>query len=184
MLRLTIISILLSSLGFSQNEEIKIAKVEVKGHKVTSKKTIIFTAGLREGQTITTADFPRAIKRLWQLNLFQDIQIHFNEETKEGLSITIEVKENFVLGKINYNGNKKVKDRKLNEEVELSTGQRIKPNTIYNTKELIRDIYAEKGSQDCKTPFIAASIASLWFTSSTYSLLILSKTSLNKSIFL
>ena len=71
MLRLTIICILLSSLGFSQNEEIKIAKVEVEGNEVTSKKTIIFTAGLREGQTITTADFPRAIKRLWQLNLFQ-----------------------------------------------------------------------------------------------------------------
>ena len=60
MLRLIIISVLLSSLGFSQNEEIKIAKVEVEGNEVTSKKTIIFTAGLREGQTITTADFPRA----------------------------------------------------------------------------------------------------------------------------
>ncbi len=70
MLRLIIISILFFSFSLSQNEEIKIAKVEVKGHKVTSKKTIIFTAGLREGQTITTADFPRAIKRLWQLNLF------------------------------------------------------------------------------------------------------------------
>ena len=145
MLRLIIISILLSSLGFSQNEEIKIAKVEVEGNEVTSKKTIIFTAGLREGQTITTADFPRAIKRLWQLNLFQDVQIHFNEETEEGLSITIEIKENFVLGEINYKGNKKVKDRKLKEEIELSTGQRIKPNTIHNTKELIREIYAEKG---------------------------------------
>ena len=145
MLRLIIISILLSSLGFSQSEEIKIAKVEVEGNEVTSKKTIIFTAGLREGQTIKTADFPRAIKRLWQLNLFQDVQIHFNEETEEGLSITIEIKENFVLGEINYEGNKKVKDRKLKEEIELSTGQRIKPNTIHNTKELIREIYAEKG---------------------------------------
>ena len=125
MFRLTIISILLSSLGFSQNEEIKIAKVEVDGNKVTSKKTIIFTSGLREGQTITTADFPRAIKRLWQLNLFQDVQIHFNAETEEGLYITITVKENFVLGEIIYKGNKKIKDRKLKEEIELSTGQRL-----------------------------------------------------------
>ena len=89
MLRLTIIIILLSSLGVSQNEEIKIAKVEVDGNEVTSKKTIIFTSGLMEGQTITTADFPRAIKRLWQLNLFQDVQIHFNEETEEGLSLSL-----------------------------------------------------------------------------------------------
>ena len=40
MLRLTIISILLYSLGFSQNEEIKIAKVEVDGNEVTSKKPL------------------------------------------------------------------------------------------------------------------------------------------------
>ena len=65
MLRSILITILLFSLSFSQNEEIKIAKVEVEGNQITSKKTIIFTAGLREGQTITTADFPRAIKRLW-----------------------------------------------------------------------------------------------------------------------
>ena len=50
----------------SGNDQIKLVEVNVKGHQVTSEKTIIFTAGLRQGQTITTADFPRAIKRLWQ----------------------------------------------------------------------------------------------------------------------
>ena len=95
----------------SGNDQIKLVEVNVKGHQVTSEKTIIFTAGLRQGQTITTADFPRAIKRLWQLGLFQDVQIHFNEETEEGLSITIEVRENFILGEITYEGNKKIKNR-------------------------------------------------------------------------
>ena len=84
------------------NDQIKLVQVDVKGHQVTSEKTIVFTAGLRQGQTITTADFPRAIKRLWQLGLFQDVQIHFNEETEEGLSITIAVEENFILGEIKY----------------------------------------------------------------------------------
>ena len=88
------------------NDQIKLVQVDVKGHQVTSEKTIIFTAGLRQGQTITTADFPRAIKRLWQLGLFQDVQIHFNEETEEGLSITIAVEENFILGEIKYQGSK------------------------------------------------------------------------------
>ncbi len=127
------------------NDQIKLVQVDVKGHQVTSEKTIIFTAGLRQGQTITTADFPRAIKRLWQLGLFQDVQIHFNEETEEGLSITIAVEENFILGEIKYQGNKKIKDRKFNDEIDLSTGQRIKPNTIHRTKEFIRELYSEKG---------------------------------------
>ena len=146
MLRL-LIFIFSLCIAYSQggNDQIKLVEVNVKGHQVTSEKTIIFTAGLRQGQTITTADFPRAIKRLWQLGLFQDVQIHFNEETEDGLSITIEVRENFILGEITYEGNKKIKDRKFNDEISLSTGQRIKPNTVHRTEEFIRELYAEKG---------------------------------------
>ena len=96
----SIILFLALAFGYSQgmNDDIQLAQVRVSGNAITSENTIIFTAGLREGQTITPADFPRAIKRLWQLGLFQDIQIQYDEETDEGLSLTIIVKENFILG--------------------------------------------------------------------------------------
>jgi outer membrane protein insertion porin family len=129
----------------TQDEIIKIAKVSVVGNVATSENTILFTAGLREGQTITPADFPRAIKRLWQLGLFQDVQIKYDEESDEGLSLSINVKENYILGQIVYKGNKKIKDRKFDDEITLSKGQRIKPNTIRETKELIRNLYIDKG---------------------------------------
>jgi len=127
------------------NEQIKIAKTNVTGNIATSENTIIFTAGLRSGQTVTSADFPRAIKRLWQLGLFQDIQLEYNEETQDGLFLTINVKENFILGDIIYEGNKKVKDRKLNDEISVTSGQRIKPNTLNEISKVIRKVYAEKG---------------------------------------
>ncbi|MEC9455944.1 MAG: outer membrane protein assembly factor BamA, partial [Candidatus Neomarinimicrobiota bacterium] len=143
----SIILFLVLAFGYSQemNDDINLVQVRVSGNVITSENTIIFTAGLREGQTITPADFPRAIKRLWQLGLFQDIQIQYDEETNEGLSLTIIVKENFILGEIKYEGNKKLKDRKFEEEITLAKGQRIKPNTLHETEESIRRIYAEKG---------------------------------------
>ena len=79
------------------------------------------------------------------MGLFQDVQIHYDEETEDGLSMVIEVKENFILGDVLYEGNKKIKDRKFNDEISLSTGQRIKPNTVHHTEESIRKLYAEKG---------------------------------------
>ena len=108
----SIILFLTLAFGYSQgmNDDIKLAQVRVSGNGITSENTIVFTAGLREGQTITPADFPRAIKKLWQLGLFQDIQIQYDEETNEGLSLTIIVKENLILGEIKYEGNKKLKD--------------------------------------------------------------------------
>ena len=133
------------SFAQSQSDDIKIADVKVKGNQITSEKTIVFTAGLKEGGNIKPTDFPRAVKRLWQLGLFQDVQIVYDEQTNDGVSLIIKVKENFVLGEIQYNGNKKIKDNKIEDEINISTGQRIKPNTLNSVKKIIKALYAEKG---------------------------------------
>ena len=132
---------------FSQDkkDEIIITEVTVQGNLSTSKNTIIFTAGLRKGQNVSISDFPRAVKRLWQLGLFQDVQIKIDEETSDGLSIIIKVKENYILGDIVFNGNKKIKNKKFDDEIKLSSGQRIKPSTLMDVEKLIRLLYADKG---------------------------------------
>ena len=141
------IFILSLTLGIAQGipADITLVSVNVEGNAVTSENTILFTAGLREGQTISQAEFPRAIKRLWQLGLFQDIQLRYDNETDEGLSLTILVKENFILGDLSYDGNKKIKDRKFEDEVSLSKGQRLRPNTLHETAKKIKELYEEKG---------------------------------------
>ena len=147
MKNLTFKILIFFNLIYSQNpvDKVKIGKVGVIGNKTTSENTIIFTAGLREGETVSSADFPRAIKRLWQLGLFQDIQIHYDRETEIGVHLIIEVKENFVLGEIKFMGNKKIKDRKFEDELNITKGQRIKPNTLTELSKEIKEIYMEKG---------------------------------------
>ena len=138
--------ILTCQLLSAQNpNKIVLAKVDVVGNTNTSKNTIIFTSGLREGQLVNPTDFPRAIKRLWQLGLFQDIQIEYEKETEDGLFLVIKVIENYILGDIKYEGNKKIKESKFEEELGLTRGQRLKPNTLHITKNRIEKLYAEKG---------------------------------------
>ncbi|MEC9050295.1 MAG: outer membrane protein assembly factor BamA [Candidatus Neomarinimicrobiota bacterium] len=141
------IFILSFTFGIAQGipSDITLVSVNVEGNSVTSENTILFTAGLREAQTISQAEFPRAIKRLWQLGLFQDIQLRYDNETDEGLSLTIMVKENFILGDLSYDGNKKIKDRKFEDEISLSKGQRLRPNTLHETAKKIKELYEEKG---------------------------------------
>ena len=131
--------------GQAPQPDIHLVNVQVEGNVLTSENTIIFTAGLRMGQDVSPTEFPRAIKRLWQLGLFQDIQIRYDDETEEGLSLTIVVKENLILGSLKFEGNQKIKDSKLEDELSLSSGQRIKPNTPHETAEKIKNLYAEKG---------------------------------------
>jgi len=53
---------------FSQsNQEFILDDVKVEGNIIASSNTIIFTSGLRKGLTVSSTEFPRAIKRLWQL---------------------------------------------------------------------------------------------------------------------
>ena len=141
-----IYSITLISILFSQASQSFILKdVKVEGNVVSSVNTIIFTSGLRKGLNITTAEFPRAIKRLWQLGLFDDVQIRYDDEKNNEISITIVVTESSVVGEVLYRGNRKIKDSKFVEELEISSGQRIKPNMLHQKVKKMKKLYAEKG---------------------------------------
>ncbi|NOZ74043.1 MAG: hypothetical protein GXO90_01505, partial [FCB group bacterium] len=141
----TVLGLFFCVLWAQDNQEIKLKSVSVSGNSMTSESMITYTAGLRPGSTVSAGEFTRAVKRLWQLGIFRDIQIVLNAEDPDGLDITIQVEENPVLGAITYDGNKKLKDSKFEEELDLKVGQRIKPNTIHDAVEDIKDLYAEDG---------------------------------------
>ena len=64
-------------------------EVQVLGNTSTSNNMVLYSAGLQKGQTVTAEDFRRAVKRLWDLGVFSDVQIEFNNESSDGISITI-----------------------------------------------------------------------------------------------
>ena len=142
LVRLIVISFVIVA---GAQQEIILKDVQVEGNIISSSNTIIFTSGLRKGLSVSSSEFPRAVKRLWQLGLFDDIQIRFDNEDEEGLSLTIIVKESSVLGDVHYKGNRKIKISKFEEELNLVTGQRIKPNLLHDKIKAIKDLYAEKG---------------------------------------
>ena len=123
----------------------KLKEVRVEGNVATSQNMVLYTAGLKDGQEVSTEDFRRAVKRLWELGVFSNIQIHFDGETPEGILISIEVEESPVLGEVIFNGNKKIKDKKFKSELAYQRGMRIKPNFITKTIKKMKGMYKEKG---------------------------------------
>ena len=109
MRNIVIIFLIFTALFAQPNQEFMLKDVSVEGNVVSTANTIIFTSGLRKGAKISSAEFPRAIKRLWQLGLFDDVQIKYDEETDNEVSITIVVLESNIIGNVKYNGNKKIK---------------------------------------------------------------------------
>ena len=123
----------------------KLKEVRVEGNKETSENMVLYTAGLQAGQDVSTEDFRRAVKRLWELGVFSNIQIHFEGDSPEGILISIEVEESLVFGKVIFKGNKKLKDRKFKEEISFQRGMRIKPNFMTKTINKMKNMYMEDG---------------------------------------
>ena len=123
----------------------KLNEINIDGNFATSENMVLYTAGLQKGQEVSSEDFRRAVKRLWELGVFNDIQIHFDGETPEGIIITIEVKEAPVLGQVIFKGNKKLKDKKFKEEITFQRGMRIKPNFITKSIKKMNQLYMEDG---------------------------------------
>ena len=93
--------ILFSSL-FSQSDSILILDIVVEGNQRLSNQDILRNARLFKGMTIQGPEIQQAIKRLWKLKRFGNIQIFVDEETNEGLYLRIIVEEYPVLGEIKF----------------------------------------------------------------------------------
>lgn len=123
----------------------KLKEINIDGNIATSENMVLYTAGLQKGQEVSSEDFRRAVKRLWELGVFNDVQIHFDGETPDGILITIEVKESPVLGQVIFKGNKKIKDKKFKEALTFQRGMRIKPNFITKSINKMKQLYMEDG---------------------------------------
>ena len=137
---------LMSIFAFSQQQQsFNLSEINIDGNSSTSDNMVLYTAGLQKGQEVSADDFRRSIKRLWQLGVFEDVQIYFDGELEDGIKITIEVKESPVLNEVVFKGNKKLKDKKLLDELDFQKGMRIKPNLISNSIRTLKKLYLDDG---------------------------------------
>ncbi len=107
-------------------QEVTLYRVNVEGNTTTSDKMIKYSAGLRDGTQIQRSDISTALTRLWDLGLFDDVNIVLNNDSEYGVEITIQVEESPTLNNIflkAYLLESLDSQKKLN----LKIGKRIRP---------------------------------------------------------
>ncbi|MFQ6617296.1 MAG: outer membrane protein assembly factor BamA [Fidelibacterota bacterium] len=132
-------------LSFSQQAGIKILNLEVTGNVIADAEVIKSASGLYVGKEITAEDIQNAVKRLWNLGSFSDIQIVLEKELANGIYLTIRVKEFPRLKEIQLEGNKKIKKDEISDKLDFYTGQVITPDKIKKAVNKIESMYKEKG---------------------------------------
>ena len=138
--------IILFSFCFTQSVKMVISDINVFGLERLSKEDIFRISKLYpESEIVRGDEINKAINRLWDIGRFSDIQIFADEQIDNKISININLVELPVLGNLEFIGNKRKRDRTLKDLLpkQLSEGQILSENKIFNAKNNIIDKYVE-----------------------------------------
>jgi len=118
--------------------------VAVQGNETASADQVIANSGLRVDQSLYAETIQKAIKRVYDIGLFSDVDILMDRRTADGVYLVIQVKEWPRLGTVYFEGNKKIKDSKFKEELDLLPGQVLSDYDIHQAAKKIKSLYKDK----------------------------------------
>jgi outer membrane protein insertion porin family len=118
-----------------------ITQVNVVGSQRIEPDTVRSYIKLRPGQLYTAEAGDQAIKDLFETELFADVTIR---ETTDGV-VTIEVRENPVINRILFEGNKRLKEDKILKEIRLAPRQIFTRSKVRADVARIIELYRRQG---------------------------------------
>lgn len=144
-----LIILLFAQANFSQYSKAnyKILGIRVEGNASADATTIIANSGLKTGDEI---EYPgeqttNAIKRLFNLRIFSDVQILIEKKIDDGVFLILKVAEHPRIEKFVIEGNDELSETDIKKKVDFITGQIIKPRDKFDIIRKLKLAYAEEG---------------------------------------
>ena len=135
-------------IDYTQPKEYVLSKISIKGTTYVNKSNIIDISGLKIDQKITipSSDISNAINKLWQQNLFSEIDIKLDKVFNDSITLDIVLKEYPRLSKFKFKGDiSKSNISTLKEDLQLMRGKILTQNLIKNSVNKIEKFYVDKG---------------------------------------
>lgn len=135
-----------------QKTTYKILGISVTGNKTADANTIIANTGLKVGDEISipSDQTNNAIQRLWNLGIFQDVQIIIEKKIEDGIFLQIKIKEYPRLEQFVIQGNDEVSTDNINKKITIVRGQTLKPQEVARIIQKIKELYIEEGFLNAK----------------------------------
>ncbi len=128
-----------------QNQKFRINTIRIEGNTTADSSLIILNSGLIRGSLIGGDHIQRAIRNLWQLNIFSDIQILAERQSGQDIDLIIRVKENPRLDGWIIQGNEKLKKKDIEKETSFYRGMVYTPFAVYKARRALLNKYKEEG---------------------------------------
>ncbi|WP_452231175.1 MULTISPECIES: outer membrane protein assembly factor BamA [unclassified Lacinutrix] len=137
---------------FTKGNKYTIAEITVNGNTSFSEQTIITYSGLRKGSEVQIPgeDISSAIKKLWNSNLFNDIDIYLLKIEDNSAYLEIRLSDLPELNDIKITGVKKGKKETIIKENKLQKGVKVTENLVTTTKNYLQNKYKKDGFYNAK----------------------------------
>jgi outer membrane protein insertion porin family len=117
-----------------------ITGVQIQGNVRAEPETIRSYLQLKEGQPYDHAAADRSLKALFGTGLFSDVVIEM-----QGSTLVVKVTENPIINRVAFEGNRKIEDDKLRDEVQSKPRQVFTRARVQADVERILTIYRRSG---------------------------------------
>jgi outer membrane protein insertion porin family len=121
--------------------------VRVTGTQFLDNNVLLNLSGLVIGDKIDVPGdkITRAIRNLWEQNLFSDISISIDKIQSETIFLNIDVVELPRLSRFSFNGLKKSDADDVREKIKLIKGKIVNENLIVTTRNRVLEHFIDKG---------------------------------------
>jgi outer membrane protein insertion porin family len=127
-------------------------KVDVTGKISYNEQTVVTFAGLEKGQKVTVPgeEISNAIKKLWKLGLFSDVNFYVNNIEGDSISLELNINELPKLNEVKFVGVRKSSLEKLIKDTDLIKEKIVTENLITTSKNYIENKYKKDGFYNTK----------------------------------
>ncbi len=122
-----------------------VASIQVEGNRRVEVETIRSYFKPGPGGRLDQAQIDDGLKALIETGLFQDVKI-----SQPGGRLLVTVVENPVIGRVAFEGNKKIKDEQLSAEVQSKPRGTLSRPMVQSDAQRIAEIYRRSGRYDVR----------------------------------
>lgn len=128
-------------------EVLKILGISIEGNTLADPAAVIANSGLKIGDEITIPgdQISQAVKKLWSLKIFDDVQVAIDRRVGNGAYLVITVRELPRFERIEYSGRDEVSEDDIQKKLNLSRGQVLQSNSLRHIEHEIQKLYAKEG---------------------------------------
>lgn len=130
----------------------KVARIEVKGNRRIDKDALLTVMQTREGDILAPPRLREDLKAIFKMGYFTNVKFEVSD-APEGRVLTVVVQEKPAIRQIMIQGNRKIKEKKILEAMDLKPFSVASESAIMENVAKVEKLYADKGFYQAKVSY-------------------------------